>query len=70
MEHPINCSIDSAANDPSLSLTALTVVLALVFIVYFTVRAAVPELPLHVHHALTDMPSASEEVANGLSMLR
>lgn len=70
MEHPINRSIDALESDPSLSLTALAVVLALFFIFYFTVRAAVPELPLHVHHALADVPLASEQAANALSMLR
>jgi hypothetical protein len=48
-------------NDPSLSVTALIVVLALVFIFYFTLRAAVPDLPLHVHDALADLPWASEQ---------
>jgi hypothetical protein len=69
MEHPINRSIDALENDPSLSVTALTVVLALFFIFYFTVRAAMPELPLHVHHALADLPLASEQAADVLSML-
>jgi hypothetical protein len=69
MEHPINKSTDATENDPSLSVTALIVVLALTFIFYFTVRVAVPELPLLVHSALADMPSASEPVANTVSML-
>lgn len=55
MEHPINRSIDADENDPSLSVTALMVVLALIFVVYFVMRAAVPELPLHVLHALADL---------------
>lgn len=59
MEHPINKPIDAAENDPSLSVTALVVVLALVFASYFTVRAVVPELPLHVHRALADMPATA-----------
>lgn len=70
MEHAINRSIDATENDPSLSVTALTVVLALFLISYFTLRAVVPELPLHVHHALADLPFASEQAANALSMLR
>lgn len=61
MEHPINRSIDANEIDASLSVTALAVVLALMFIVYFAVRVAVPELPLHVHHALTHLPPTSEE---------
>ena len=48
MEHPINRSIHAEENDPALSVTALVVVLALLFISYFMLRAAVPELPLHV----------------------
>lgn len=56
-------------SDPTLSLTAVAVLLALFFIFYFTVRAAVPELP-HAHHALADMPLASEQAANVLSMLQ
>ena len=70
MEHPINRSLDATENDSSLSVTALTVVLALFLISYFTLRAVVPELPLHVHHALADLPFASEQAANVLSMLR
>ena len=70
MEHSINRPIDSEENDASLSVTALVVVLALIFIAYFTVRAAVPELPLLVHHALADVPLASEQVANELSLRR
>jgi hypothetical protein len=70
MEHPINRSIDADENDPSLSATALIVVLALIFTFYFTVRFAVPELPFPVHHALADLPSASEQAAHVLSMLR
>ena len=57
MEHPINRSIDPDETDPSLSVTALVVVLALIFTLYFAVRVAVPDLPLHVHHALADLPS-------------
>jgi hypothetical protein len=55
MEHPINRSIDANENDPSLSVTALIVVLALIFGLYFTARVAVPW--------------ASEQAANALSML-
>ena len=51
-------------NDPTLSVTALVVVLALVFACYFTVRAVVQELPLLVYQALMDVPTA-----NALSML-
>ena len=69
MEHPINRSIDADEDDPSLSVTALVVVLALIFTFYFAVRIAVPELPLHVHHALADVPSASEQAAYVWSML-
>ncbi len=69
MEHPINRCIEANENDPCLSVTALIVVLALIFTLYFTVRAALPDLPLHVHHALADLPPASERVANALSML-
>ncbi len=49
MEHPINRSGDE--NDPCLSVTALVVGLALVFTLYFSLRFAVPDLPLQVHHA-------------------
>jgi hypothetical protein len=57
-------------NDPSLSVTALIVVQALVFTLYFSLRLAVPDLPLHVHHALAHLPLESGEVANAMSMLR
>ncbi len=67
MEHPINRCIDES--DPSLSVTALIVVLALVFSLYFALRIALPDLPLHVHDALADLPLASEQVANALSMI-
>jgi hypothetical protein len=56
-------------NDPSLSVTALIVVLALVFTLYFALRVAVPDLPLHMQHALADLPWESEQAANALSML-
>jgi hypothetical protein len=68
MEHPLNRSIDE--NDACLSVTALVVVLAAVFTLYFTLRAAVPDLPLHMHHALADLPWESGEVAKALSVLR
>jgi hypothetical protein len=67
MEHPINRSTDE--NDPCLSVTALVVVLALIFTLYFSLRFAVPDLPLRVHHALADLPSESGKAANALSML-
>ena len=70
MEHPINKPIDAVQNDPSLPVTVLVVVLALIFTLYFTVRAAVPDLPLLVHQALADVPFASEQAATTLSMLR
>ena len=66
MEHPINRCIEANENDPCLSLTALIVVLALIFTPYFAVRVAVPELPLH---ALAGMPSVSEQAANASSMI-
>ena len=69
MEHPINRGMAANENDPSLSVTALVVVLALIFTVCFTVRAALPDLPLHVHKALADLPPASEQAANALSKL-
>lgn len=56
-------------HDLSLSVTALIVVLAFVFTLYFSLRFAVPDLPLQVHHALADVPSPSEQAANALSML-
>ena len=68
MEHPINRSLDES--DRSLSVTALIVVLALVFTLYFSLRFAVPDLPLQVHHALADLPSESAEAVYALSMLR
>jgi hypothetical protein len=68
MEHPMNRSTDES--DPSLSVTALIVVLALVFTLYFALRIALPDLPLHMHHALADLPWESEEAAKALSMLR
>jgi hypothetical protein len=67
MEHPINRSSDE--NDACLSVTALVVALALVFTLYFSLRFAVPDLPLQVHHALADLPSERGEAANALSML-
>jgi hypothetical protein len=67
MEHPINRSIDE--KDACLSVTALVVVLALVFTLYFSLRFAVPDLPLQVHHALADLASGSGQAANALSML-
>jgi hypothetical protein len=57
-------------NDSSLSVTALIVVLTLMFTLYFTLRAAVPDLPLHMHHALANLPWERGEAANALSMLR
>jgi hypothetical protein len=50
-------------------VTALVVVLALIFTLYFSLRFAVPDLPLRVHHALADLPSESGQAANALSML-
>jgi hypothetical protein len=67
MEHPINRSIDE--NDACLPVTTLVVVLVVVFSLYFALRAAVPDLPLHMHHALADLPWQSGEAANALSML-
>ena len=64
MEHPINRS------ELGLSVTALAVVLALIFTFYFTVRAAVPDLPLRVHHVLADLAWESEEAAKAMSLLR
>jgi hypothetical protein len=58
MEHPINKPIGAAENDASLSVTALVVVLALLFAFYFRVRVAVPDLTLQVHRALVDTPRA------------
>jgi hypothetical protein len=57
MEHRINRALDE--DDACLSVTALVVVLALVFTLYFSLRVAVPDLPLRV----------SEQAANALSML-
>lgn len=57
-------------NDLSLSVTALVVVLALVFAFYFMVRALIAELPLQVQRALADVPPATEQAANRLSMHR
>ena len=70
MEHPINRSIDAHDNNASLSVTALTAGLSLVFGVYFALRIALPDLPLDMHHALADLPWGSGEAANALSMLR
>ena len=53
MEHSINKTIDAEENDPSLSVTALVVVLALIFTFYFMVRVAVPDLPVHIANALS-----------------
>ena len=64
----MNRSTDES--DPSLSVTALIVVLALFFSLYFALRIALPDLPLHMHHALADLPWESGEAANALSMLR
>jgi hypothetical protein len=69
MEQAIDRSIGGHENDLSRSVTALIVVLAVLFTFYFGLRVAVPDLPLHVHHALADLPSASEQAANALSML-
>lgn len=70
MEHEINRCLEAKENDLSLSVTALIVVLAVTFALYFAVRTAVPDLPLHLHHALAELPSESGESANALSMLR
>ena len=70
MEHPINRSICEDADDPSLSVTALVVVLAVIFAFCFAVRVALPELPDQVHHFLADFPPASEQAAIALSMLQ
>jgi hypothetical protein len=56
--------------DPSLSITALITALALLFALYFTVRAAVPDLPLHVHHALADLPWENEEIVKAVSLVQ
>ena len=48
--------MDGSADDSSVSVTALVVVLVLVFASYFTVRAVLPELALHVNRALMEMP--------------
>jgi hypothetical protein len=48
-------------NDPSLSLTALVVVLGLVFSLCFALRIALPDLPLYVHDALAELPGAGEQ---------
>ena len=69
MEHPINRSINPTDDDPDLSATALIVALALLFAAYFALRVAVPDLPLHVHHALVDLPWESGEDANAVSLL-
>ena len=68
MEHPINRSIDE--NDRCRSVTALIVVLAVVFTLYFALRVALPDLPLQMHHALAHLPWEGDEVANAMSMLR
>jgi hypothetical protein len=70
MEHPINTSIGSNDNDPNLSATALIVALGLLFALYFTLRLAVPDLPLHVHHALAELPWESAEAGMAVSLLR
>ena len=44
--------------------------LALLFSAYFIVRAAVPDLPLRVHHVLADLPGESAEAAKAMSLLR
>lgn len=54
MEHPINKPTDATGNELTLCVTALIVVLALVFASYFTLRAAVAELPVHL--PLVEMP--------------
>jgi hypothetical protein len=56
MEQPINSCLDE--NDAS--VTALIVVLALVFGLYF----------FHMHHALADLSLESGQAASALSMLR
>jgi hypothetical protein len=68
MDHPISRSLEE--NDSSLSVTALGVVLALLFSVYFIVRAAAPDLPLRVHHVLADLPAESAEPASAVSLLQ
>ena len=45
MEHPIN---------------KLIIVLAVIFTLYLVLRVAVPDLPLHVYHALADLPLAEK----------
>jgi hypothetical protein len=61
MEHAIDRSITGHEDDLSLSVTALIVVLAALVAFYFVLRVAVPDLPLHVHEALADLPRASEQ---------
>jgi hypothetical protein len=40
-----------------LSVVALIFILALLFIAYFVMRVAAPDLPLHVYQALAWLPS-------------
>jgi hypothetical protein len=61
MEHAINRCSGANEDDLSLSVTALVVVLGLFFTLYFALRMAVPDLPLHVYNALADLPWASEQ---------
>jgi hypothetical protein len=56
-------------NDPYLSVTARITALTLLFAVYFTVRAAVPDLPLHVQQALADLPWESEGAMKVMSLV-
>jgi hypothetical protein len=45
------------------SLAALTLVLGALFITYFAIRTAMPELPLHVHQALSEVPGVQMAIA-------
>lgn len=57
---PLSCSaMDTYENYESegRSVAALIVIMALVFVAYFGLRVAMPELPLHVHQALVLLPA-------------
>ena len=47
------------------SLAALALLMGALFITYFAIRTAMPELPLHVHRALAEVPSV--QMANAPS---
>jgi hypothetical protein len=45
------------------SVAALTLVMGILFITYFALRTAMPELPVHVYQALAAVPTGQSAVS-------